>query len=150
MPLAGEYVRAGDYVGVVDFEQETADVTLSTTAGTYTDVVVGNPIAVRAGRRYKITSSGGDNLLIGGSSFASTDAWKQKFLVDEGAGYIALPLDGESYVARGVAAAATRYPIPVKVAYYVPAADDTVTSVLDTGTGPCPLTLTVEDIGEAV
>jgi hypothetical protein len=148
--------------GTVDFAQILSDVILSTVAGTYTDVVVGNPIAVQAGRRYRLTCSGPENILIGGSGLALTDTWIQRFQVDEGAGYIELPLGGPSYVFRMLALNATRIAPVVKVSYYVPAADTTVTfkwqmakltgagtvtTTLVTAAGATPLTLAVEDIG---
>jgi hypothetical protein len=148
--------------GVVDFKQTTSNVVLSTAAGTYTDAVVSNPVSVVGGRRYRLMCSGGSNLLVAGSGFALTDVWQQRLQVDEGAGYADLPLDGPSYIFRLEALNSTRQPIPVKVGYYEPAADDTVTfrwqaaktsgaaavtSTLDTTAGDSPLTLVVEDVG---
>jgi hypothetical protein len=85
-----------------------------------------------------------------------------KAQVDIGAGFVDLPLSGRALIARAQVAAASAYPIPVWVGYYVPTADvtatfrwqaeklsgaGTVTSTLTTNTGGSPLTLCVEDIG---
>jgi hypothetical protein len=149
--------------GTIDFVQSATDVTLSTTAGTYTTIVTGTANTLISGRRYKITLSGGDNMLSGGSGFATSDTWKQKVQVDPPTGgFVDLALSGPTMIARAALAAAFRYAIPVHVGYYVPTEDGshtfrwvaskvagaaTVTSSMQTAT-VSPFTLHVEDCGE--
>jgi hypothetical protein len=150
--------------GVVDFAQNAVvgGVVLSAVAGTYTTIVTGNAIALKSGRRYRITLSGGDFLNITGTGFATGNSWDQKAQVDIGAGFINLPLSGRAVMARSQVAAASAYPIPVYVGYYVPGSDVTATfrwqaellagantlvSTMTTNAGASPLTLEVEDVG---
>ena len=149
--------------GVIFLGQQSSNVTLSTTAGTYSDIVVSGSLAVTGGRRYRIMTSGGNNILAGGSGFATSDTWQQRLQVDEGSGYGDLPLGGSaSYVMRLEVAVTTRQPIPVKVAYYEPSADDTVTfrwqmsktngastvtTTVDATSAATPLAMIVEDVG---
>jgi hypothetical protein len=64
--------------GTLDLVQQTGNVTLSTTAGTYTTVLTGNAVDLLDGRTYKITLSGGDFLTVAGSGFATTNSWDQR------------------------------------------------------------------------
>ena len=149
--------------GWVDYAQKTTDTTLSTTAGTYTVLVTGNAVAVQGGRRYRITASGGFDLLAAGSGFATGDTWQQKLEIDEGSGFGALPVFGGPFlIARSMETVSQRFPLPPIIAYYMPAADDTVTlrwaaaktsgaaavtSTVEAGAGLASLALLVEDVG---
>lgn len=123
MPKAGEKVRASDVEYLLDFAEATADVTLSTTAGTYTTLVTGAAVAVKAGKMYRIEAICGAYLLSGGSTFATGDTWRFKLERDDGGGYISMA--SNKAVRTNVAIAAVA-PTPNLVGYYSPATDDTV------------------------
>jgi hypothetical protein len=148
--------------GQIDWATSTSDVTLSTTAGTYTTILTGNAKALKSGRRYRITAAGGDNMLSGGSGFATSDTWMQKLQVDTGSGFGDLTLSGPSYVVRAFTALAHRYRIPNYIGYYVPGSNvtatfrwmaaktagaSTVTTQYQANAGVSPFTLLVEDLG---
>ncbi len=162
MPLAGQLIRASDS-RAVDYASQASNVTLSTTAGVYSDIVVGNVFTPVANRRYLCTFYGGDQMLVAGSGFATTDAWRIKFQVSVAGGAYADLVPGNGYLARCYVAASTRYIIAPSISDYlagsiatlqfkVQAAKSsgagTVTSTLETGTGAAPFTLLVEDVGE--
>jgi hypothetical protein len=165
----GDITRDGQSYprGLVATGEEATDVVLSTTAGTYTDVVESSAFDAVAGRAYRVMFSGGHDLLIAGSGFATTDAWEYKFQRDVGSGYgDVAPLSGPKYIVRSNVAIAMRYAIPVHIAYYLPSADAagvtvklharkqsgaaTVTSELETSAGATPFRIDVEDIGLAI
>lgn len=140
--------------------ENASNVTLSTTAGTYTEVVTANNVPVVFGRIYLVTFYGGDNLLSGGSGFATSDTWKMKLEVDTGIGFV--DISGPWTMARAYVASGHRYHIPVGMARWVAdvtgASDfqasatkasgaSTVTSTLETGSGATPFALLIEEIG---
>jgi hypothetical protein len=152
--------------GMIAYAEEDTDVVISPTVGTYTTIVTttqGPP--VYAGRRYRVTFSGGTNIVSGGSGFAVADRWDVKFQrsVDGGAYG---DFWGPVICARAWVAIAFRYPNLPIVAYYTPAADassvnwrvqmakitgaSTVTAEIETGVGVIPLQLGVEDVGAAL
>jgi hypothetical protein len=162
MALAGGLIRASDS-RAVDRATNTSNVTLSTTAGTFTDVVVGNTFTPISGRRYKATFYGGDDLNVAGSGFATTDQWKAKIQVSVAGGAYADLVPGYWHIARGQFAVAMRYAILVGISDYLASSTSTlrfkvaatkltgastVTSTLETQSGASPLVLLVEDIGE--
>jgi hypothetical protein len=94
-------------------------VTLSTTAGVYSDIVVGGTFTPVSGRRYKLLYWAGGNLLVAGSGFATTDYWVMKFQVSVGGGAFADVPPGAWYIARAQVAQSMRYPVPVGIADYL-------------------------------
>jgi len=162
MALAGQLIRASDS-RAVDYATNTSNVTLSTTAGTYTDVLVGNTFTPVSGRRYRVSFYGGDNLLIGGSGFATSDMWKLKMQVSVAGGAYADLVPGPMMIVRAQVAQTMRYAIPNFISDYLAGSTSTlrfkaaasktsgagtVTSVMETATGASPFVLLVEDIGE--
>ena len=162
MALAGGLLRASDS-RAVDSAYNLSNVTLSTTAGVYTDVVLGHTFTPMSGRRYLVTFYGGDNLFISGSGFATTDTWKLKFQVSVAGGAYADLVPGPMYIARAPVAQAFRYPIPMFISDYLAGSASTlnfkpmatkfsgagtVTSTMETGTGASPFVMLVEDVGE--
>jgi hypothetical protein len=88
-------------------------VTLSTTAGTYTDVIVGDLFTpVSANRRFLVRVWSNGNLFISGSAFTTSDTWLMKFQVSVGGGAYADVAPVGWYIARAPVAQAFRYPIP--------------------------------------
>lgn len=124
MPLAGAKVRASDVEYLVDYEEETNDVALSATAGTYTALVTGNAVTVKAGKLYRVEVLCGAYLISSGASFATGDTWRFRLERDDGGGFITMA--STKAVRMNVAIAAVA-PTPTLVGYYSPAADDTVT-----------------------
>lgn len=162
MALAGQLIRASDS-RAVDYASNTSNVTLSTTAGTYTDVITGATFTPVAGRRYLVHFYGGDNMLVGGSGFATADTWKLRFQVSIGGGAYADLVPGPMMIARAPVAQSFRYPIPTFLSDYFAGSASTVqfkaaatkwsgaatvTTTLETGTGAVPFTLLVTDVGE--
>ena len=114
--------------GKRDKAESTTDVTLSTTAGTFSTLVEGTAFTPVSGRRYKLSFWAPGNMLIGGSGFATTDTWQSKFQVSVGGGAyadLAAP-NGPAYIARAPVAQAFRYPIPDRTADYVAASASTL------------------------
>lgn len=139
-------------------ETVTTDVVLSTTAGTWTDVVELVGISCRLGRLYKVSFLGGHNLLTGGSGFATSDQWDMRIRRNTGSGYANIE---EWRFARG-RAEASRYPIPNRSVLFSPSATGTVsflvqatkaagagtvTSELETNSSAADLRVLVEDVG---
>lgn len=113
-------------LGTVDFAWSSSNVTLSTTAGTYSDIVVGATFTPAAtGRRYKITYAGGDNLVIGGSGFTTSDTWLMKIQVSVAGGAYA-DVQGPWYITRAQVAQTMRYAIPPGEVNYVAASGSTL------------------------
>jgi hypothetical protein len=149
--------------GCIDLGTSTSDVTLSTTAGTFSDIVSVANVPVVGGRRYRVTYDGGHSFVSGGSGFAVGDNWEFHLQRNEGAGYGELTVPVRKRVRANVAIAA-RFPIPTLIGYYEPAADDTVSfkmraakiggaatvaTALETSAGSFPFSIAVDDIGEA-
>ncbi len=162
MALAGQLIRASDS-RAVDYATNTSNVTLSTTAGTYTDLVTGATFTPVSGRRYRVSFYGGDNLLVAGSGFATTDTWRLRFQVSVAGGAYADLVPAGYQIARAPVAQTFRYAIPAGESDYLAGSTSTlrfkaaasktsgagtVTSVMETGTGANPFVLLVEDIGE--
>ena len=102
--------------GLISFDNGVGNVTLSTTAGTYTDVINStNAYAtLRQGERLKVTyfCDSGGNLLISGSGFATTDTWRARLAVSiEGAAYSVIS-GSDAYMNRAQVAQSMRYLIP--------------------------------------
>ncbi len=162
MALAGQLIRASDS-RAVDYATNTSNVTLSTTAGTYTDLVTGATFTPVSGRRYRVSFYGGDNLLVAGSGFATSDVWKLKMQVSVAGGAYADLVPGPMMIVRAQVAQTMRYAIPnfisdylagststlrFKVAASKTSGAGTVTSTMETATGASPFVLLVEDVGE--
>jgi hypothetical protein len=145
--------------GEVDFSAEASNVALSTSAGTYTTIIEGNVFAGVNGRKYRLSFFGGDNLLVAGSGFATTNAWEGRFQVSVNGGAYA-DVDENMTLARLEVAAATRKPIFTCTERYIATSDDdlqfrfqvtksngagTVTSSMEGATNSWKLT--VEDMG---
>jgi hypothetical protein len=107
-----------------DLAVQTGDITLSTTAGTYTTLVEKTGVSCKAGRLYEITFSGADNFLTGGSGFATTDNWRHRLARKIGAGAYAT-MKAQALI-RCHVAAAQRYPLRVLIGYFSPSSDATV------------------------
>jgi hypothetical protein len=154
-------VRAGSYGrGIIDRVESNADVTLSTTAGTYTTMISSNLVTCKQNRLYKISVSTPDNLVIGGSGFAVGDTWRWRLMKDvNGAG--AVPL-GAQALARANVAVSQRYAMCPLFSMYSPPADSsvqfreeaaktsgaaTVTSQTNNDGGNNYVQLIVEDVG---
>jgi hypothetical protein len=150
--------------GVVAFAEQTNDVTLSTTAGTFTQVVETPAVNVVGGRRYKVTFTGGLDILTNGSGFTVSDTWDQKIQRSVNGGAYG-DVGGATRIARAWVASGFRYNIPVCVRYYDPAISAsvswrlvaskvagaaTVNSIYETNAGASPFDLSVEDIGLAI
>jgi hypothetical protein len=122
--LQGSYPRGQVAFGV----QTTSPIVLSTTAGTYTQIVETPAFNVLAGRCYKISFFGSSNLLVAGAGFTTTDSWDHKFQLKVGAGAYADAADVTiiTRIFRLQVAAATRAPIPNHTAIYRPAANASV------------------------
>jgi hypothetical protein len=143
----------------------TGSATLSTTAGTWTDLITLSNVPVLTGRRYLLTIGGGHSFVSGGSGFALGDFWEFGTDVNEGAGAIAVyPINGIARV-RSTDTVAQRWPIPKVFAIYEPTADGsytfrargmkgagaaTVTTTVDYNGNVAPLFLMIEDISAAV
>jgi hypothetical protein len=124
VPKAGAKVRASDVEYLLDYAEVTSDVTLSTTAGTYTTLITGNAVTVKAGKQYRVEVICGAYLLSGGASFATGDTWRFRLERDDGGGFTEMA--SNKAVRTNVAIAAVA-PTPNLVGYYSPATDDTVT-----------------------
>jgi hypothetical protein len=138
---------------------------LSNTAGTWTDLVTLSNYPVEGGRRYLITGDPGHSTVSGGSGFAVGDFWDYEVERDEGAGYGAItPVRPFKRYRNNAGTVAQRWPSPIVLGIYHPAADDTVsfkmravkgggaatvTSTVDTAGGASPHMILVQDIGAA-
>jgi hypothetical protein len=120
----GSYPRGQVAFGV----ETTSPIVLSTTAGTYTQIVESSAFNAIAGRCYKISFFGSSNLLVAGSGFTTTDSWDHKMQLKVGAGAYADAADVTiiTRIFRLQVAAATRAPIPNHTAIYRPAANASV------------------------
>lgn len=155
--------------GLVAFGSNNTDVTLSTTAGVASTIVgVDTPasgaIDVIAGRWYKVTLCGGHSFVSGGSGFTVGDFWEFSLERDVNASGVWGPLTGvpANVRVRANVAIAARFPIPVVVGMYQPAAAGsirfraravkgggaaTVTTGVGTDSGNSPIEILVEDMG---
>lgn len=151
--------------GVVGYGRTAGPTVLSTTAGTFSDLVVVNDVPVIAGRKYKITCSEGHSLLSGGSGFAAADAWDFEGQMDlgHGAGFVNITPDKPfQRIRANIILAASRWPLPVMLGIFHPSVSEpvdfklratkvsgaaTVTSTVDTNGGAAPHILLIEDIG---
>jgi hypothetical protein len=141
--------------------EATADVTLSTVAGTYTTLLTLSNLALRQGRMYKITAKPGAYLLSAGSGWTATDTWRMRIRRDTGGGLA--NMRATKAVRSNVAAGAV---IPMadfhglfspsasgNVSFALEAAKTagagTVTSTVSVDAGDGYIELLVEDIGEA-
>jgi hypothetical protein len=139
--------------------ENSANVTLSTTAGTYTLVVNVDNVPVIAGRLYRVTFCGGDNLLKNGTGAAVGDTWSQRFRRNTGAGYASM--NTSKFILRADVTADQRVLIPDMVGYFSPSATGNVdfkceaaktsgaagvTSQMESGSAS-PFRITVEDVG---
>lgn len=164
-----EPTRLGQYPrGIIAIGENASDVVLSTTAGTFTQIVESDSFDVVAGEIYRVEYTGGDNLLIGGSGFGLSDSWWHKFQRSVGGGAYGdgAGMTTPKLVARLESAAGTRKPIPSHTAYYYPAGSASVkvrlvatkaagaatvtsTYTASSGLGTAPHRITVEHIGQA-
>jgi hypothetical protein len=141
--------------------EATADVALSTTAGTYTDLLTLSNLALKQGRMYKITAKPGAYLISTGSAFAVTDTWRFRVYRDVGSGYA--NMRANKAVRSNVAASAV-IPAADFHGLFSPAASGnvsfklqasktagaaTVISTVSVDGGEGYIELLVEDIGEA-
>lgn len=162
--FAQEPTRVRPYPqGTYAYDNKTTDVTLSTTAGTYTEIMRTTAFTAKTGRRYKITLSGGMRFVVGGSGFAAGDAWAQKCQVSVNAGaYGELAEGGREFTAVSQAAASGTFHIPTLIAYYTAVGNDslsfrwlaaklsgavTVTTTYQADGGAAPFRMHVEEVG---
>jgi hypothetical protein len=103
------------------------NVTLSTTAGVYSDIVTGGVFTPGVNRRLKVLVWFAANLLIGGSGFSTADTWQAKWVVSVGGGAFADVPPGPTYLVRAQVAQTMRYGVAPQMLDYV--------------TGPTPATL---------
>lgn len=142
------------------FNTNSSDVALSTTAGTWTTVIEQITIPCQVGRLYKVTFSGGDNLLKNGAGKAVGDTWRMRIMRDTGSGYATM--NAGKYILRADTTADQRVLIPDMVGYFSPSADGDVdfrveatkvsgaagvTSSMETNSGASPFVINIEDVG---
>jgi hypothetical protein len=151
------YSRGAD----TGWRTETAnDVTLSTTAGTYTTLLEILDIDLWENRLYEVVFSGADNLLSGGSGFAAGDQWRWR-IHRRFAGGVYSGIEAQASI-RATATAAQRYPVRSIIGYFSPPVDGvcdfkvemakisgaaTVTSSVQNDGGANVMSLQVKDIG---
>lgn len=151
--------------GNVGYAQADGPTTLSTVAGTWTDLVSALNVPIVAGRRYRLWGDPGHSTVSGGSGFATSDYWEYRIQVDVGAGYQATgPMFAYKRVRSNSWTAAARWPSPVILGLWDPVVSGdwdfrmqavkgsgagTVTTVCDTNGGQSGHILLIEDIGLA-
>jgi hypothetical protein len=151
--------------GQVGYGADGSVTTLSTTAGTWSDLVTVSNVAVKAGRRYLVLGDGGFSFVSGGSGFAVGDAWDFAVDVNEGAGAIVIAPVSPFKRIRSTDTVAQRWPWETLHGIYEPAADATcsfryrgrkaigaatVTTSLDYNGGASLPFVMIEDVGAAV
>lgn len=149
--------------GVVGFAKSTGNISIPANASptAYVDGQIANNVPVVAGRRYRVTASGWFDWVTGGSGFAIGDLFWFRLFVDEGAGYVTLPIEGFQQFRTNIAVVG-RWPVIPLIGYYDATADGTpdfkyaakkqagattVTMVVTENGGLQPGTLLIEDIG---
>lgn len=147
---------------LLGYGSSTTEVTLSPTAGVYSNLVTVANVDVVAGRYYRCTMAGGHSFVTGGSGFTVGDFWEFTIERDVNNSGVWGQLPGAPIILRVRAnvAVAARFPVPVLVGWYLPTGAasvdfraraakgggaSTVTTDVQTATGSSPFTLTVEE-----
>ena len=145
--------------GIVDYASSPTDVTLSTTAGVFVDIIIGNAVTLTVGRLYRVTVVPGAYMLIGGTGPAVNDTWKFRLHRDIGGGYVSM---GRSQSMRMNVVSGGIVDLQPLVGFFSPATTGTVTfkaigsktagaatltSTISTDAGEGLIELFVEDVG---
>jgi hypothetical protein len=149
--------------GAIAYAFKDTNTTLSTTAGTWTDVIETADAPVEVDHVYMVTMSGSYDLVTGGSGFATSDTWEYKLQRSLNSGGSWQDVGGRQIIARAWVATGFRYIVPPFVRLYTPSTDAptvrwkvvarkaagaaTVTSVIETLAAECPYEILVEDCG---
>lgn len=148
--------------GLVGGNSNVNNVALSTTVGTYVDVVEAATLPVIAGREYRVLFYGGDHLASATGPFLVTDSWRFRLSANFAAGGYNPALINSAKHIRSNIAVAGLHRIPNVIGRYSPGASGNVsikceaskivggaglTTSANTDGGNSPFRIELEDIG---